>query len=250
MNLVRFNALVEMELKKILREPAYLFLMLLFPAILTLSFGLAFSSVPSGVPGVSQFELMVPGLFAYACIFIIMTVAQTFSDDRKNGLLKRINTTPTSSSEFMGSYVVSSTLLVLLQVVIVAVLTSLLGFQPQSDAFGIALAFGFMIFLAICSVGFGLITATVAKTSSSATGLSFIFILPQMFFGTFVPINDATASIAKILPSYYVTTSLELIFNGASLTDPTIWFNLMVVAVSGVAIVLLGIVLFKKYGKS
>ena len=250
MNKIRIFALVKMELKKIIREPAYLFLMLLFPAALTLIFALTFSSIPSMTPGASTFEYMAPGLFAYACIFIIMIVAQTFSDDREQGLLKRINTTPTTSSEFMSSHIISNTILVLVQVVIVAILAFIMGFRPQGGILGLLMATLFMVFLAICSVGFGLITATVAKSSSSATGLSFIFILPQMFFGTFIPLNDATRMIAMLFPSYYATNSLEMIFNGVALMDLRIWFNLMIITLISIIIVLIGIILFKKYGRS
>ena len=78
MNSQRIFALIKMEMKRLIREPANLFMMILFPAVLTLVFGLSFSSIPSETPGESQFNVMVPGLYAYACIFIIMTVAQSF----------------------------------------------------------------------------------------------------------------------------------------------------------------------------
>ena len=247
----RIFALVNMELKKIIREPAYLFLMILFPAVLTLVFGLAFGTMPSGIPGKSQFFYMAPGLFAYACIFIIMIVAQSFTDDREQGLLKRINITPTSSGEFMGSHLISNTILSIIQVAIVAVSSLLIGFRPEGGATGFILAFIVIVILSICSVGFGLITAAVSKSSGTATGLSFIFILPQMFFGTFVPLSDATRIVAMFLPSYYATDALNLIFlEGSSLTNLTIWFDLGILSIMSVIIVLLGIILFRKYGKA
>lgn len=249
MNGQRIMALVKMQLKKIIREPAYLFLMLLFPAALTFIFGLAFGTFETGVPGMSQFDMMAPGLFAYACIFIIMVVAQSFTDDRENGLLKRINITPTTSAEFMGSHVISNTILSIMQVAIVAVCSLLIGFRPEGGIAGFLLAFIFIILLSICSVGFGLITASVSKSSGTATGLSFIFILPQMFFGTFVPLTDATRIIALALPSYYATDALTLVFTGASLTNLTIWINLLILLAMSAAIIILGILIFKKYGK-
>jgi ABC-2 type transport system permease protein len=246
----RTFALVKLELKKIIREPAVLFLMILFPAMLTFIFGFAFADIPSATPGVSQFHTMVPGLFGYACIFMIMTVAQSFSDYREQGLLKRISITPTTSGEYMGSHVIANTIMAMVQVAIVAVLSFALGYQPKGGAAGVALAFLFMAFLAICSVGLGLITATIAKNAGAATGIAFIFIMPQMFFGTFIPLTDTTRGIAMFLPSYYVTDSLTMIFNGTALTEPAIWTNLAVVAILSVVIVVIGIQLFKKYGKA
>jgi len=250
MNVQRIYALVQMEIKKIIREPAYLFMMLLLPLVLTLSFGLGMGSVPSSVPGKSQFEFMVPGLFSYACIFIIMIVAQVFSEDREQGLLKRINVTPTTSGEFMGSNLITNTLLSAVQVAIVAICAFLIGFRAQGGAAGLALAFLFVMILSVCSVGLGLITATIAKTSGAATGISFVFILPQMFFGTFIPITETTRPIAMFLPSYYVTDAITMIFNGVALTEVNIWFDLIVVLIISVVIVIIGILLFKRYGKA
>jgi ABC-2 type transport system permease protein len=247
----RVLALTKMELKKIIREPAYLFLMILFPAVLTLIFGLTFGTLETGVPGLSQFDFMTPGLFAYACIFIIMIVAQTFTDYREQGLLRRINLTPTTSSEFMASHILSNTLLSIIQVAIVAVCAILIGFRAEGSAFGFLLAFIFMIMLSICSVGFGLICSTIAKNSGTATALSFIFILPQMFFGTFVPLTDTTRMIAYFLPSYYATESLsKILLENVLLTDLSIWINLGILSLISIGIITLGILIFKKYGKN
>ena len=243
----RVLALVKMELLKLIREPANLFLNLLFPAILALVFGLAFGGLGGGDS--SLFDTMVPGLFAYACIFIIMTVSMSFTDDREKGLLKRINVTPTTSIQFIGSHIITNMLIAVIQLAIVFLLALLMGFQPIVDVFGVIMAFIFMLFLSLCSVGLGLITATIAKSPGAATGISFIFILPQMFFGTFMPLTEATQVIAVFLPSYYVTNAIDTIFKGASPFAVEILMQLGIIALMSVVIVLLGIFLFKKYGK-
>lgn len=243
----RVLALVKMQLLKLIREPAILFLNLLFPAVLTLSFGLAFGGIGSGDSAI--FEMMAPGLFGYACIFLIMTVAMSFTDDREQGLLKRINVTPTTSSQFMGSYVITNMIIAAIQVTIVFLLSLLMGYRPNIDALGVIMAFIFMLLLSLCSVGLGLITATIAKSAGAATGLSFIFILPQMFFGTFIEVTDVTRGIAAFLPSYYVTDAITTIFNGGSPFAAGVLMQLGIIAVMSVVIVILGISLFKKYGK-
>lgn len=240
----RIVALIKMELKKLIREPAHLFLMLLFPAVLTLTFGLAFSDPALGM----SFDSMVPGLFAYACIFIIMTIAQSFTDDRAAGLLKRMNTTPMTSGEFMGSHIISNMTIATLQVFIVFILSLLMGFNPNPNPAGVLLAFLIIALLSLSSVGLGLITASIAKNSGTATGLSFIFILPQMFFGTFIPITNSTRIIAMFLPSYYTTDALTSIFNGDSLLSANILIDFAFVSIVSIVIVIVGIQLFKKFG--
>jgi hypothetical protein len=95
-----------------------------------------------------------------------------------------------------------------------------------------------------------LITATVAKTSGAATGLSFLFVLPQLFLGTFVGASlSSGAQIAgKFVPSYYVTDALTSLFlRGAAITSVTILLDTTIVVVFCAAILIIGIVLYEKY---
>jgi ABC-2 type transport system permease protein len=238
-------ALIEMELKKLIRQPANLFLNLLFPAILTMTFLFAFADPELGM----SINSVVPGLIVYAVIFVIMTIAQSFSTERQEGLLRRLNTTPMTSSEFMGSQIITHMLISAVQVIIVLALAFLLGFRPDSGIAGVLMAFPVIAIFSLSSVGLGLITATVSKSPESATGVSFVFILPQMFFGTFVPITNTTRQIARVIPSYYVLDALRLIFEG-DWTNPNILLDVGVVSIVSIAIVIIGILLFEKYGNT
>ena len=109
------------------------------------------------------------------------------------------------------------------------------------------MAFPVIALFSLSSVGLGLITATVSKTPEVATGISFVFILPQMFFGTFLPITNTTRQIAKFIPSYYVVDTLSLIFGG-DWTNPNILPNIGIISIVSIVIVIIGIMLFEKYG--
>jgi ABC-2 type transport system permease protein len=113
---------------------------------------------------------MVPGLFSYAAIFITMLVAVAFSAERELGLLRRINVTPTSSSEVIVSQVIANLITGTVQVAIVYLAAGLMGFRAQTTPLGIAYALTIVLFLVLCNVGFGLITASLVKSSGAATG--------------------------------------------------------------------------------
>lgn len=195
----------------------------------------------------TQFDYMVPGLFSYAAIFLTMNVALAFASEREQGILRRINLTPTSSSEVIVSSVLSNMVVGAFQVALVYGASSLMGFRAQASVLGIAYAFTIVLFLVLCNVGFGLITASLVKSSGAATGISFIFILPQMFLGTFVPVSQ---EMARFVPSYYVTDALTSLFlRGAPLSSPVIMNDLLVVAVVGVATVAVGIAVFQRFGR-
>ena len=195
----------------------------------------------------TQFDYMVPGLFAYAAIFLTMNVALAFSTEREQGILRRINLTPTSPSEVIVGSVLSNLVVGAVQVAIVYVVSSLMGFRAQASVAGIAYALTIVLFLVLCNVGFGLVTASLVKSSGAATGLSFVFILPQMFLGTFVPVSQ---EMARFVPSFYVTDALTSLFlRGAPLSSPVIMNDLLVVAVVGVATVAVGIAVFQRFGR-
>ena len=234
-----------MELKKFLRQPTNLFLNLLFPAVLTIVFIFTFTNPELGM----STNAVVPGLIVYAVIFLIMTIAQSFSSERQEGLLERLGTTPMTSADFMGSQIIAHMLISIVQVVVVITLAYLLGFRPNSGVEGIILALPVTAIFALSSVGLGLITATVSKTPEVATGISFVFILPQMFFGTFLPATSATQQIATFIPSFYLLDALKLVFEGR-LMATNLLLDLAVISMVSVLVITIGIILFEKYGST
>jgi ABC-type transport system involved in multi-copper enzyme maturation permease subunit len=133
------------------------------------------------------------------------------------------------------------------QVALVFVVAGIMGFNPKTDLVGILFAFVLVLILALCNVAFGLITASIAKTPSAATGISFIFILPQMFLGTFVPI---AGDIQKIVPSYYTTHGLtSVLLRGAPITGETVVMDLIVLACFGIVSIILGVIFYSRFGK-
>ncbi len=214
----------------------------------TSPFHLEIASLDVKVP--SALDFIAPGMFTFASIFLIMMVAQSFTQDRENGMMKRIRITPTSATEFMSSQVISYMIIALIQAALVFAMTYAMGFRPQVGIAPYGFAFILVLLFSLSNVGFGLITATVAKTSGAATGLSFLFVLPQLFLGTFVGASlSSGAQIAgKFVPSYYVTDALTSLFlRGAAITSMTILLDTAIVSVFCVAILVVGIVLYGKY---
>jgi ABC-2 type transport system permease protein len=200
----------------------------------------------------SAFDFMAPGMFTFASVFLIMIVAQSFTTDRENGMMKRIRITPTTPTEFMTSQIISYLLIALIQAVLLFAVVYVMGFRPNVEAPVYLFAFALVLIFSLSNIGFGLITATVSKSSGAATGLSFLFLLPQMFLGTFVgaSLSGAAQVAGKFVPSYYVTDALTSLFlRGAAITSQTVLLDFTVVSVSCAAILAVGIVLYDKYFK-
>jgi len=191
---------------------------------------------------------MVPGLFGYAAVFLIMTVAQALTTEREQGILRRISVTPTTVGDIFAGHIVSNLILGSVQVAMVFAASYVMGFRPLGGVAGIIMAFAMVLTLTISSVGLGLITAAFARNSGAATGISFVFILPLMFLGTFVP---APESISRLVPTWYVTDALtSILIRGAPVTSQTIINDLLTVAAASAAIIITGIVAFRRFGKS
>lgn len=202
----------------------------------------------------SAFDYMVPGIFAYGAIFITMTVGGSFATDREDGRLRRLNTTRLTPGEFMASKVVSNMVVGLAQVGLIFAVAFGIGYRPSADLAGLALAFLLVSVLAVACVGFGLITATLAPSSSAATGIAFLFVIPQMFFGTFVSgmaPSALTASVGHFMPAFYVTDALTNLFlRGVPASNAVVLGDLGWVSLASVLVLGVGIVLFRKFGRS
>jgi ABC-2 type transport system permease protein len=247
----KIRALVGVELKKLYRDPMTLAVLLFMPVGLALVFYFALSGITGNDyypdPSMNHFEYLLPGVMGYAIIYMGMMVALALVDYRQIGLLKRVEATPVSPSEYMGSLIIANMAIAVFQALIVLLMARILGYEPLGGVVGLLLATVFLALLAITAVGLGLITAAVAKESGAASGIAMIFIVPMMIFGTLLAVfDDMTRTIAHFMPNFYVTDSLSIIFHTGSISDPVIWQNLLILAAISVVVVVVGIQLFKR----
>lgn len=244
----KMTALVGVELKKLYRDPTSLAVILAMPVVLTLIFWLAMKDMPTWwLEGASHFEFLVPGTMGFAVIYMIMLVAMALCAYREAGLLKRLATTPASPYEYMGSLVVANVIIGTVQGLIVLGLSVALGFRPQGGLPGLLLTALSLGLLAAAAVGFGLLTATIAKNSGAASGLSMIFVVPMMVFGTWLAaFSEMTMNIARFTPNFYLTESLTRIFHGATFFDGIVWRDMLILFLIAAVAVVAGIQLFKR----
>ncbi len=208
------------------------------------------SSVSLGDPAMvdasqlTQFDGMVPGLFAFAAIFITMTVAQTVVGEREQRLLRRIGITPTTAGDVITSHVLSNTVMGMVQVGLIFLLSVLMGFHFVGGVEEVLFAFLILAVFAMCNVGFGLIVTSISKSAGAASGFSMLVILPQMFLGTYVPAPQAAS---MFVPSYYVTDSLNTLFlRGGDITSPVVWANFGIVCVFTAVVIAVGVLLYRR----
>ncbi|MFW9962664.1 MAG: ABC transporter permease [Candidatus Sifarchaeia archaeon] len=198
----------------------------------------------------SQWDFMVPGMFAFSAIFITVIVAQSMTVERSEGLLRRMSTTPVTSSDYMLSQAISYMVVAIIQVIMIFLTSFLIGYRPSTGIAGISFALLILSVFSLSCVGLGLIAATFSNSADGATGLAFMIAMPQMFLGTFMPLGGIADIIASVMPSNYVTDALTTIFlRGAAITTFSIWIDLALVAIACVIVVIAGILVFEKWGR-
>ena len=205
------------------------------------------------VKGTTVFQSFAPGLFAFASIYMIMIVAQSYTTDRETGMLGRILVTPTTGAEIVMGSVLSYLVIALVQALLVFACVYALGYHPAADAAGLGVGFLIVTVFALCNIGFGLITAAVSKSAGAATGISFVFLMPQLFLGTFVgsALSSTAQEAGKLFPAYYVTDALTSLWTrGASVTSSAVMTDLAAVAASSVLILATGVLVFRRFGRS
>ncbi len=198
----------------------------------------------------SQWEFMVPGMFAFSAIFITVIVAQSMTVERSEGILRRMSTTPLTSSDYMLSQTLSYMIVAIIQVVMIFLTSYLIGYRPATGLIGIGFALLVLAVFSLSCVGLGLIAATFSNSADGATGLAFMVAMPQMFLGTFMPLGGIADTIASIMPSTYVTDALTTLFlRGAVVTTLSIWIDLALVLAAGIIVVFAGILVFERWGR-
>jgi ABC-2 type transport system permease protein len=247
MEIKRVLTIVKMELTRQVRDPLVLIFTTLFVPALIVVFGLALGNSYGWGPDYSIFEIMLPGWLAYAGLLTIYDVAAGVSAERESGLETRLYSTPLTSGEYILSQMLSYSLKPAIQLILGLGAAIAVGFRPLNGAIGYLLVFVFMLIFTFSSVGFGMITATFAKTASAAGGLAFIFIVPQQIFGTFIPPSFlGAASLEWIIPSWYPTRAMGMIFAGVPLTYWEIWARFGILLAFSLAIYGIGILLYER----
>ena len=243
----RIFTIVKMELTRQVRNPLVLLFTTLFVPGLIVIFGLALGNSYGWGLEYSIFEIMLPGWLAYAGLLTIYDVAAGVAAERESGLEKRLYSTPLTSGEYMFSQMLSYSVKPVIQLLLGLGAAITVGFCPLNGVLGYLLVFVFMVVFTFSSVGFGMITATFAKTASAAGGLAFVFIVPQQILGTFLPPSFLGAgSLEWVIPSWYPTRLMGMVFAGTSMTYWEIWVRFGVLLAFSIAIYVIGILLYEK----
>lgn len=124
---------------------------------------------------ITQIDFIAPGIIIFGLLIMIPTSARIILRDKDSRFFHRLLTTPTRPWEFITGYSLSMVIVATAQIVIFL----LMGYWFGMDIVGsLLLTFAIFLLTAICSIGIGMIVASLAKSENQGESLSWLFSMP------------------------------------------------------------------------
>lgn len=199
---------------------------------------------------ITSIDFIAPGIIIFGLLIMIPTAGRIMLRDKETRFLNRLLTTPTRPWEFIMSYSLSMVAIAIAQIATFM----LLGWLFGMDIVG-SLGLAFLVFLltAICSIGIGMVVASLSKTENQGESLSWLFSMP-------LSIISGVWFSSELMPAYIrafayafpfahaVDASRAVITRGVGLE--AISGDLLFLVAWAIGIFALGIVLFSRTMRS
>jgi ABC-2 type transport system permease protein len=137
-------------------------------------------------------DFMGPGIIIFGLLILIPTSARMMVRDREKGFLSRLLTTPTRPVDFISGYSLCLVAIAIIQIIIFIAAAWGFGMDIVGSLW---LAFLVFFLVGLCSIGIGMVVASLSKSENQAESLCWLFAMPlAMLSGCWFSID--------MLPSY------------------------------------------------
>jgi len=235
------------------RNPASVFFTVMFPVILFLILALVFSGEEVDVRGgIDATTYYVPAIMSLAIISATMqTLAMTLVIAREDGRLKRGRGTPMPPWVFIAGRVGNSVVVALMMLVLLAAIGALFGADVPWDRLPAILLTLVVGAAAFCCLGIAL-TALIPSQDAAAAIVNALLLPLYFLSGVFIPEDQLPGGVITFADLFPVRHFFDAFFDayvpaGGSAVS---WDNLAIVALWGIAGLLLAIRFFRWTPKS
>jgi ABC-2 type transport system permease protein len=169
----------------------------------------------------SMMASMMAGMLVFFAFYTAASMAQTILKEDEDGTLPRLFTTPTARATILGGKFTAIFLMVIVQVLVVMLISSLLFKITWGDPLLVALS---IVGLVICAAGFGLFLLSFIKnTRQAGPMIGGVLTVTAMLGGLYsMTIPNAPAfmdTLSLFLPQGWVIRSWKVTLNGGQLLD-------------------------------
>lgn len=206
--------IMEMDIRKLLKDPTELLMRGVQPALWLVIFGQSLGRI-RGIPtgSVSYEAFLAPGVFAQSITFISIFYGISILWDRDMGLLQKIMCTPIRPSAMIIGKMLSASIRSISQVGIMILLSLLLSIPLDWNIVSILGVLLTVILGGVFFAGMSMAIASVMKTRERMLGIGQLITMPLFFSSSAIyPISIMPSwlqVIAKINPMSYLVDGLR-----------------------------------------
>ncbi len=199
---------------------------------------------------ISFFDYLAPGFLIVGTLISISSLAGYLAEEKELGTLYRLDSTPLTRKQVLISHTLAQLLITAGQTTVIFLILNLFGTKWHPNAnFGLLLITP-IIFTFTC-LGLGMIVAAVAKSAGAAGGFSWFIILPMQFLGGlfFAMGNPNALDVTDFIPAAYAASAMRKVgLYGLGFAD--IWGDWLVCICTGIAAMVIGLILFSRKTRS
>jgi ABC-type multidrug transport system permease subunit len=200
----------------------------------------------------SVFNLLVPGLMIYGLLILIPGIAQSFTEFTEKNYVFRLKNSKAKSWQLIMGSVLYYMFLSIIQIIILYLTALAFGYTASGN---VLYALAPALLTALFVIGMGLLIGSFVKKTEAATNIgTIVSIIFGFFSGSFISgigqlakfdLFGTTYEFNDLLPSKWGTTAIDKILaKNLGLSDIT--NELLVLFVSGVVVIIIGIVVYNQ----
>lgn len=180
--------LTRRSVSALLRQPAFVLITLVQPAIWLLLFGALFEKavqIPGfGAGGRSYLEFLTPGVVGMTVLFSAAWAGTVYIEDMNLGVMDRMLASPVRRGAMMNGTIAYQSITSVVQTAIVIGIAYAAGARFQSPGVGIVLTFVGAVLLTVVFAALSNAIALLTRTQDALIGISQLLALPLAFLSS------------------------------------------------------------------
>ncbi len=199
---------------------------------------------------ITYIDYMGPGIIIFGLLILIPTSARIMVSDKEKGFMSRLLTTPARPLDFILGYSLCLVVIAIIQIIIFVAAARGFGMDIVGNLW---LAFLIFLLTGLCSIGIGMVVASLSKSENQAEPLCWLFAMPlAMLSGCWFSIDMLPSylrNIAYAFPyAHTIDASRAILIRGVGLE--AISNDLLFLVGWAVGIFAIGVILFRRSMRS
>jgi ABC-2 type transport system permease protein len=180
--------LTKRSLTALVRQPAFVLITLVQPAIWLLLFGALFEKVVQipgfGAGGRSYLEFLTPGVVGMTALFSAAWAGTVFIEDMNLGVMDRLLASPVRRGAMTNGTVIYQGITSIVQTAVIIAIAYAAGARFERPVAGIALTFAAAALLTVVFAAMSNAVALLARDQNALIGISQLLSLPLAFLSS------------------------------------------------------------------